>query len=117
MQMCANIYLHYTLYGLCNTVWVRIKGGYGRTDETGHRRTDKRQRTDDFYFFYETVFAIQIRLLCILIKRGYVLKKTFRAITRLIRVLSFLTKRGYAFWSYDMTKRGYAFWRYEKHFL
>ena len=43
MQMCANIYLRYTLYGLNNTVWVRIKGGYGRTDEggrTGGRRAD-----------------------------------------------------------------------------
>ncbi len=35
MQMCANIYLHYTLYPLYNTVLVRIKGGYGRTDKAG----------------------------------------------------------------------------------
>ena len=101
--MCANIYLHYTLYGLCNTVWVRIKGGYGRTDKAGRTGGPIKDngQTDDFYFFYETLFAIHIRLSCILIKRGYVLKKTFRAITSVIRVLSFLTKRGYAFWRYD----------------
>ncbi len=99
MQMCANIYLHYTLYGLRNTVWVRIKGGYGRTDKLDGQADGR--NGGRLLLFYETLFAIHIRLLSILAKRGYVLKKTFRAITSLIRVLSFLTKRGYAFWRYD----------------
>ena len=71
--------------------WVRIKRGYGRTDEwRTDGRTDGRMsggRTD-IINSCETCFPSHIRVLSKRIKRGYGIENAFRAIPSHIRVLS-----------------------------
>ena len=75
-------------------VGVRIKRGYGRTDEwrTDEWRTDGRT---DIINSCETCFPSHIRVLSKRIKRGYGIANAFRAIPSHIRVLSFWIERGY----------------------